>query len=166
MNTHQSRIAIIDDDPFVSTHLQHTFRQRIPHAEVVGISNPIAPAGFDVYIVDREFGGDSHGRDLVKRIKKVAPNGLVIAYSAFLDRDFLRSLVREDCEGAFDKGSIEELEEMTTLIEDFIETGELPKSIRKSSKGTVRSILDLLREWNIRLSTSGQAAAKYHSDVQ
>jgi DNA-binding NarL/FixJ family response regulator len=166
VNTQQSRIAIIDDDPFVSSHLEHNFRQRIPDAEVIGISNPIAPAGFDVYIVDREFGGDSHGRDLVKRIKKIAPKSLVVAYSAFLDRDFLRSLVSEDCEGAFDKGSIEELEKMTALIEDFLETGELPNSVQKSSKGTVRLILDLLREWNIRLSKNGQAIAKYHTDVR
>lgn len=166
VNTQQSRIAIIDDDPFVTAHLERNFSQRIPNAEVIGISNPIAPIGFDVYIVDREFGGDSCGRDLVKRVKKVAPNSLVVAYSAFLDRDFLRSLVLQDCEGAFDKGSLEELDKMTTLIEQFLETGELPKMTSKSSRGTVRSILDLLREWNIRLSRNGQAAAKYHTDAQ
>ncbi len=72
----------------------------------------------------------------------------------------------EDCEGAFDKGSLEELDKMTRLIEQFLETGELPNMTAKSPRGTVRSILNLLREWNIRLSQSGQAAAKYHTDAQ
>lgn len=162
MNTQQPRIAIIDDDPFVVTHLAGHFGEQLPQAEVVGIGNPIAPLGFDVYIVDREFGEDSCGQELVQRIKRLSPASLVIAYSAFLDREFLRDLVLQDCEGAFDKGSLSELEKMTSLIQDFLETGVSPHGTATAGPGTVRSIFQLLREWNIRLSRNGQAAAKYH----
>lgn len=165
MNTEHARIAIIDDDPFVTKHLTKHFAGRIPAVETVGISNPIAPIGYDVYIVDREFGEDSCGQELVQRIKQVAPGSLVIAYSAFLDRDFLRSLVLEDCEGAFDKGSLEELEKMTSLIQAYLETGTIPNNATGAQQGTVRSILNLVREWNTRLSRNGQAAAKYHGNA-
>jgi hypothetical protein len=137
----------------------------MPKAEIVGISNPIAPLGYNVYIVDREFGEDSCGQELVRRIKKVSPNSLVVAYSAFLDRDFLRDLVLQDCEGAFDKGSLEELEKMTALIKEFLETGQNPNSTSGPRDGTIRSILNLLREWNTRLSRNGHAGAKYHGNA-
>lgn len=165
MNAQNFRIAIIDDDAFVITHLSKHLGERMPEAEVVGISNPIAPLGFNVYIVDREFGEDSCGQELVQRIKKVSPNSLVIAYSAFLDRDFLRDLVLQDCEGAFDKGSLEELEKMATLIQEFAETGRSPKNASGPRDGTIRSILNLLREWNTRLSRNGHAGAKYHGNA-
>ena len=100
------RIAIIDDDPFVLTHLTRTFAKQLPAAEISGVSDPIAPVGYDVYIIDREFGENRCGLDLIKRVKKLAPDSLVVAYSAFLDRDYLRNLILEHCEGAFDKGSL------------------------------------------------------------
>ena len=165
MKSKTSRIVIIDDDPFVTEHVAQSFAERLPDVEVVGITNPIAPVGFDVYIIDREFGGDNHGQDLVQRVKELSPNSMVIAYSAFLDRDYLRALLAEDCEGAFDKGSLEELDNMMNLIENFLASGQLPRKSSENSKGTVQSIFKLVREWNIRLSHSGHAAADYQSDA-
>ena len=165
MKTQDLRIAIIDDDPFVITHLTRHFGGRIPGATIIGVSNPVAPVGYDVYIVDREFGEDSCGQELVRRIKQVSPTSLVIAYSAFLDRDFLRDLVLQDCEGAFDKGSLEELEKMIKLIKGFLERNHSGTAAPVSSRNTVRSIIELVREWNIRISQNGHAAARYYSDV-
>ena len=165
MQNNPVRIAIIDDDPFVMTHLAHSFRQRLSNVEVVGVSDPVAPVGYHVYIVDREFDGNNCGQDLVQRIRRISPNSLVIAYSAFLDRDYLRSLILEHCEGAFDKGSLAELEKMIELIDEFLEKNRTSKMAGQSSKSTVRSIFELVREWNIRLSQNGHAATRYHSDV-
>jgi hypothetical protein len=147
------RIAIIDDDPFVVSHLADSIRNRMPYAEVVGIPDPLAPVGYQVYIIDRDFGGN------------IAPDSLVIAYSAFLDRDYLRSLILEHCEGAFDKGSLTELEKMIEMIEEFLENSRSPGKSSPSSRNTVRSIFELVREWNTRLAQNGRAAARYHSDV-
>ena len=165
MQNNPVKIAIIDDDPFVMTHLAHSFKQRLPNVEVVGVSDPVAPVGYQVYIVDREFDGNNCGQDLVQRIRRIAPNSLVIAYSAFLDRDYLRNLILEHCEGAFDKGSLAELEKMIELIDEFLEKIRTSKMAGQSSTSTVRSIYELVREWNIRLSQNGHAAARYHSDV-
>jgi DNA-binding NarL/FixJ family response regulator len=161
----ERRIAIIDDDPFVVAHLRQAFGKRLPGVEVVGVVEPIAPAGFDVYVVDKEFDGDSRGRDVVRRIRSVAPQSLVLAYSAYLDREFLRALLREGCEGAFDKGSLEELDAMITIIEEFLATGTRGDTKVRGLGSTVRAISGLVREWNLRLAASGRADAKTFGDA-
>ena len=92
-------IAVIDDDPFVVTHLRRTFAVELPDAAVHGVSAPMAPVGYDVYIVDKDFFGISRGAEVVSRIQAIAPDALVIAYSAFLDRDYLRKLLEKQKAG-------------------------------------------------------------------
>jgi DNA-binding LytR/AlgR family response regulator len=164
MTISQPRIAIVDDDPFVATHLTQTILERLPGAEVVGITNPIAPVGFDVYIVDKEFGDADRGFELVRRVKAVAPGSLVIAYSAFLDKEFLRNLLSEACDAAFDKGSLEQLDEMIGLIVEFLDTSRAGARSQRGFKDTLSSITDLVREWNVRLAANGRAAPEYHRD--
>jgi len=161
----QKRIAIIDDDPFVVAHLRQAFARRLPGVDVEGIAEPVAPAGFDVYVVDREFDGDARGREVVRRVRALSPGALVLAYSAYLDREFLRGLLREGCAGAFDKGSLEELESMTAIIEEHLATHRRGSGSLRGLGATVRSISGLLREWNLRLATSGRADAKTFGDA-
>ena len=80
MTTPQPRIAVVDDDPFVATHLTETILARLPGAEVVGVTNPVAPVGFDVYIVDKEFGDADRGFELVRRVKAIAPDSLSLIH--------------------------------------------------------------------------------------
>ena len=79
MQNNPVKIAIIDDDPFVMTHLAHSFKQRLPNVEVVGVSDPVAPVGYQVYIVDREFDGNNCGQDLVQRIKYLSTQARQVA---------------------------------------------------------------------------------------
>lgn len=159
------RIAIIDDDPFVVAHLKSALAQRLTGIDVVGVVEPVAPAGFDVYIVDKEFDGDSRGQDVVQRIRSISPGSLVLAYSAHLDREFLRALLREGCEGAFDKGSLEELGSMIDIIESHLATGKSGSAAVRGLGNTVRAISGLLHEWNLRLANNGRAHAKTFGDV-
>ena len=159
------RIAIIDDDPFVVAYLRQAFGKHLPDVEVEGISEPVAPAGFDVYVVDREFDGEAQGREVVRRIRAVAPQSLVIAYSAHLDREFLRSLLREGCAGAFDKGSLEELDNMIAIIADHLATDTSENGPLRSFGETVRAISSLVREWNLRLANNGRAEVKTFGDA-
>lgn len=159
------RIAIIDDDPFLVAHLQQAIAERLTDVEVVGIEDPVAPAGFDAYVVDREFGGDSRGHDVIGRIRALEPESLVLAYSAYLDRDFLRALLREGCEGAFDKGNLDELDAMISIIGDFLASGRRSATGSRGLGGTVRAISGLVREWNLRLAERGRADAKVCGDA-
>ena len=149
---------------------------RVPSAQENEISLPespiptvkvvdIAPAGFDVYVVDREFGGDSRGHDVIGRIRALEPQSLVLAYSAYLDRDFLRALLREGCEGAFDKGNLEELDAMIAIIGEFVSGGRRGAAGAGGIGGTVRAISSLVREWNLRLAERGRADAKVCGDA-
>lgn len=161
----EMKIAIIDDDPFVVGHLKSALAQRLPDADVVGIVEPVAPAGFDVYIVDKEFDGDSRGQDVVQRIRAFAPGSLVLAYSAHLDREFLRALLREGCEGAFDKGSLEELDSMIDMIETHLANDRSQAIAVRGLGNTVRAISGLLHEWNLRLADNGRAYTRTSGDA-
>lgn len=161
----KKRIAIIDDDPFVVAHLKQAFGKRFSDIAVAGIAEPVAPAGFDVYVVDREFHGEAQGRQLIRRIRAVAPQSLIVAYSAYIDREFLRSLLREGCAGAFDKGSLEELDNMIDMIAGHLATDGLPIGASRGFAETVLAITSLVREWNLRLSISGRADAKTFDDA-
>ena len=161
----KKKIAIIDDDPFVVAHLKSALLRRIPEAGVLGIVEPVAPAGFDVYIVDQDFNGDSRGQDVVQRIRSFNPGSLVLAYSAHLDRDFLRALLREGCEGAFDKGSLEDLDAMIDIIESHFATSGSVEIAVSGVGNTVRAISGLLHEWNLRLATNGRAYTKTPGDA-
>jgi len=161
----EQRIAIIDDDPFVVAHLKQAFGKQLPDVAVEGIAEPVAPAGFDVYVVDREFDGEAQGREVVRRIRAVAPQSLVLAYSAHLDREFLRSLLREGCAGAFDKGSLVELDTMIAMIAEYLATDRTRTGAVRGFGETVRAISSLVREWNLRLANSGRAEAKTFGDA-
>ena len=159
------KIAIIDDDPFVVAHLRSALEKRIPEVQVTGVVEPVAPAGFDVYIVDQDFDGDSRGQDVVQRIHLISPGSLVLAYSAHLDREFLRALLREGCEGAFDKGSLQELDAMIDIIESHFATGKSGNVDVRGLGNTVRAISGLVREWNLRLANNGRAHARTFKDA-
>ena len=161
----RKRIAIIDDDPFLVAHLQQAIAERLSGVEVVGVEDPVAPAGFDAYVVDREFGGDSLGHDVIGRIRALEPRSLILAYSAYLDRDFLRTLLREGCEGAFDKGSLEELDAMISIIGDFLSQDARDTGDPRGLGGTVRAISGLVREWNLRLAERGRVDVKVLEDA-
>jgi len=161
----QRRIAIIDDDPFIFAHLRQAFHSTMPEVAVEGIPDPVAPVGFDVYVVDREFDGDARGRDLIRRLRTLAPDSLIIAYSARLDREFLRELLLEGCAGAFDKGSLDEIDAMICTIRDYIANQTRQARARSGIGTTVRAISTLLREWNLRLAESGRAEARRFHDA-
>jgi DNA-binding NarL/FixJ family response regulator len=159
------RIAIIDDDPFVVAHLNQAFRKRMPDVVVEGIAEPVAPAGYDVYVVDRDFYGQAHGREVMRRVRAVAPQSLVLAYSAYNDREFLRSLLREGCAGAFDKGSLEELDNMIEMIAGHLAKDRGQIRAARGFGETVQAISSLVREWNLRLAMSGRAETKTFDDA-
>jgi DNA-binding NarL/FixJ family response regulator len=146
-----NRVAVIDDDPFVVAHLRRAFAEKLPGVEVDGVNTPMAPAGYDVYIVDKDFEGASLGHDVISRIRDLSPQALVVAYSSFLDRDFLRALLLRRCAGAFDKGSLEELEDMMAVIGRFLADQGGRTRQERGLRSTLRAISSLLHEWNLRL---------------
>ena len=148
------RIAIVDDDPFVAAHLGIALGERLPGAELYTIEEPVAPAGFDVYVIDNDFGGRAFGGELHDRIRALAPDALILAYSAQLDTPFLRRLMRGGARDAYDKESPADREALVLAI---VEEHERLRSGRprapQARRGTLAAVTALLREWNLRLGT-------------
>jgi len=159
-----NRLAIVDDDPFTVGILKNALCKKFPDLEIAGIADPVAPAGFDVYIVGKDFEGNSAGADVVRRIRSISPDSLVLAYSAQLDSEFLREMIHERCDAAFDKGRLEDLASMTKKIERHLATGQTAEQTVTGFKSTLKSITSLMREWNMRISNTGRANARTHVD--
>lgn len=146
------RIAIVDDDPFVAAHLKIALAERLPTAELYTMEEPLAPAGYDVYVIDNDFGGRACGSELHDRVRAVAPDALVLAYSAELDTGFLRRLMRGGARDAYDKESPADREALVLAIVEERERRRSGRPGRRSGgRGALRTIADLLREWNLRL---------------
>ncbi|MEE4298328.1 MAG: hypothetical protein V2J24_02700 [Pseudomonadales bacterium] len=147
------RIAIIDDDPFVAAHLKIALAERLPSARLFTIEEPVAPAGYDVYVIDNDFGGRAFGGELHDRVRAVAPDALILGYSAELDTGFLRRLMRGGVRDAYDKESPADRDALVLAIVEEQERrragqrrGSLP------AREVIRAVADLLREWNLRLN--------------
>jgi DNA-binding NarL/FixJ family response regulator len=160
----KKNIAVIDDDPCVISYLRTALTRRMPDAEVFGFVEPVAPAGFDVYVVDREFDGANRGQEVMRRIRAVSPGSLVVAYSGNLDREFLRALLRDGCGGAFDKGDVKEVDDMIDFVELHFSEQRSGSSVFRDLGNTIRAISGLLHEWNLRLANDGRAYAKTSGD--
>ncbi|MEE2890661.1 MAG: hypothetical protein VX766_00830 [Pseudomonadota bacterium] len=147
------RIAIIDDDPFVAAHLKIALSEHLPSAEVFTVEEPVAPAGYDVYVIDNDFGGRQFGGELADRVRAVAPDALIVAYSAELDSIFLRRLMRGGARDAYDKASLEDREALVQEIVEEYERRRIGGKRRRRSGGTIAAVASLMREWNVRLNT-------------
>jgi hypothetical protein len=66
-------------------------------------------------------------------------------------------LLREGCEGAFDKSSVEDLELLIGTIEAHFAVADPGGATVRGLGDTVRAISGLLHEWNLRLEKNGRA---------
>lgn len=152
------RIAIIDDDPFVADHLRLALAEALPTAELYMIEEPVPVAGYDVYVVDNDFGGEAHGAELHDRLRAIAPGAELVVYSAELDTSFLRRLMRGGAREVFDKSSSTDRDAMIARIVDADARKRSGLRRRATGLGAVGSVTALLREWNHRLQRSSTAS--------
>ncbi|NQX88388.1 MAG: response regulator transcription factor [Halioglobus sp.] len=158
-------VAIVDDDALVCALLERSLQARLGDVHVAGIPEPVAPAGFDVYIVDTQRHCEIQNQDIVTRIQAIAPQSLVLVYTESLDPGYLRKLLMQGCEGAFHKGSFEEVRAMLDLIEAYFVGNQYNDESFDSFGGTVRAIYSLVREWNLRISAAENDVSQTHNDV-
>ena len=98
------------------------------------------------------------GRRLSKSLSGGVACAVMIAsfaVSASLDANILKSLLNLGCNGACDKSKLSDLEEMFRLVRRFINQRqtEQPRRSPGGLMSAIRSITDLLREWNARLDS-------------
>jgi DNA-binding NarL/FixJ family response regulator len=142
------RALLLDDDPWALELLTAHLAARFPELEVETRTRPEPSGGFDLYLIDNDFGGPLLAGDLARRIRSMAPEALIVAFSATLDAASLRALINAGCNGACDKSNPEELPELLGIVEAF-----LAESPRRAGgiRGAIGEVRSLLREWNRRL---------------
>jgi DNA-binding NtrC family response regulator len=152
MNKVQTAL-IIDDDPDAITMLEYVLSQRFPELSVSARTDPDPAGEFDVYFVDNDFRGQCLAGTLASAIRRRRPNSLVVAFSARLDVATLKQLVNAGCDGACDKSDSADIERMLEIIDKYLKELALQNNAAKPEKGlfsAIRSITDLIREWNRR----------------
>jgi hypothetical protein len=148
------RIAVLDDSP-VSTKLQEKLiRDRFPNAEVTICHEPRLTLGNDVYLIDNQFGSTECAVDLATRIRAIEPDSLIIVWSATITKQLLKRLSPVGINAVAEKGSREDIDAALEVIEAFVRRGRPQHSFGD----TIRSIRDLLAQWNARLQTEEKAA--------
>jgi DNA-binding NarL/FixJ family response regulator len=155
------RALLLDDDPFFAAGFRRRFRLAFPDVVLETRTEPRVEGNFDLYFLDNEFEGEVMAERLLNEVRVVSPDAVVIAVSASLDAAVLKSLLNLGCNGACDKSKASDLDEMFRMLRRIISHRQLEQS-RRSSGGlmsAIRSITDLLREWNARLDSKEKQLA-------
>jgi DNA-binding NarL/FixJ family response regulator len=149
----RKRLLLIDDDPVVSEILLMRIQQNCPMVEAASVSDPVAPPGYDIYVVDINFGGKQEGVRLAEVISTATPGAVVFMLSSFLEVPVLKRAMGVQCRGAFDK---REPEDIAALLRAISETAsqETAREVTPASRGRglLGDLTALIREWNRRIS--------------
>lgn len=151
-----SRALIVDDDPDSVEFLRFKLTRRFPNMQIETRNCPDVSGNYDLYFLDNDFGGCRLAAILASKIRSQQPNSLIIGFSSYLDVDTLKGLIDAGCASVCDKRSCHELVRMLDVVECY--TGNHAEFRERSVPsrgliGTIQSITELLREWNLRLAS-------------
>jgi DNA-binding NtrC family response regulator len=156
------RALLLDDDPNALQLLTRILQRRFPTMAIESRSLPNPEGQFDLYLLDNEFDGACMAGTLASEIRSVRPNALIIAFSARLDAPTLKALVNAGCNGACDKADPRDVTRLLDIVDAYLTSRE-SASVQESGSGylgAIRSITELIREWNQRLDLNQQALAQ------
>jgi DNA-binding NarL/FixJ family response regulator len=150
------RALLVDDDVWFQRAFQARFESQLPQIPLEVRSEPNVSGDYAVYLIDNQFWGEARAGELARQIRQTNPEALVIALSSSLDVVTLKTLINEGCNGACEKGNHAEMMSMFDVIRKFfkkkgISDKQTPVPGGSGMVATIRSIADLLREWNSRL---------------
>ena len=148
------KLCIIDDDPIFTAVLKARLQNQFPDLSIETESDPVISPGYDIYFIDNDFNGDSLISVLLRQIRELNPNALVVASSNTLDAEKLVELMNGGCNAAYEKSAPEGCAEVFSVIENYLSVLKRQLSLNngKPLQGLVQSLQSLLREWNRRLS--------------
>ena len=148
------KLIIMDDDPHYAGMLALKIRMQFPELMVSSYNKADLPGGYDIYVLDNDFFGEKCGAQLAEKVRKIAPESLVIVLSGTLEFALLKRLVNCHAAGVFDKSKEDDLEQMMGLIDQYLlQPPRQPSEVKSTSlSGTLSGIRELMKEWNKRLA--------------
>jgi DNA-binding NarL/FixJ family response regulator len=147
---------LIDDDPVLLGLLSFRLQRLCPQLVITQSTEPQAPTGYDVYVIDNDFGGAHSGARLAERIRMASPDALILVFSSFLDVPLLKRVVNVGADGVFDKREEADIERLLDVVATHCETGLKPQ-VPVERKGIVGEIAGMLRLWNAKLAREENA---------
>lgn len=149
------KVLIMDDNPIITAVMEEHLRVFFPSMKTSITHEPDAKANFDIYFVDNDFDGEHKGTDLVKEIREIAPNSLIVALSNTLDLEELSEMLNHGCNLIYDKRNPISSKSAREVIQNYLNLLEEQKiqSNKNKLQGAVQSIQHLLSSWNSRLNT-------------
>jgi DNA-binding NarL/FixJ family response regulator len=155
--TPQIDALVLDDDVWSLRLVRGMLRECFPSLSVEVRDSPDAEGDFDIYFIDNDFNGELRAAQLAGQIRAAHPDALIIAFSAQLDSESLKALINAGCNGACDKAVPGDLARAMEIVRAFIQQ-RAATSDAPGLRATIRSVKDLLREWNTRLERQDPAA--------
>ncbi|MBL4787711.1 MAG: response regulator transcription factor [Kordiimonadaceae bacterium] len=147
------KLLIMDDDPHYAVMFALKLQQRFPELDISSSNHSTLLSGYDIYVLDNDFGGDKHGAELAEKVRADSPESLVLVLSGTLEMELLKRLVNCHAAGVFDKSKPGDLEQLMQLTEAFLlQTPAAPPASAANLAETVSGISKLISEWNQRLS--------------
>ncbi len=156
------RALILEDEPLAQQTLRALLMKEIPDLEVECRSHPNPEGDFDIYFIDNDFDGFDCAAKLAAEIRASGPDKLIMAFSGTLTAPILKELINEGCDGVCDKTAPDDLPMALMAAREYAEdlrrvlTDEVEETSAKGLLGAIRSISELLKEWNTRLDTQQQ----------
>lgn len=148
------RIAILDDSPVATRLEEKLISVRFPNAEITVCYEPHPVLGQDVYLIDNQFGAAECAVELAGQIREHEPDALIIVWSATVTKKLLKKLSRVRINAVAEKGNDDDVKAALQVIENFVRSERHGHSFGE----TIRSIRDLLAQWNARLAVEEKAA--------
>jgi DNA-binding NarL/FixJ family response regulator len=157
----QIETLVIDDDVWSLRIMKGLLSECFPRMGGTVRDTPDPSGEFDIYFIDNEIEGRVMAAELAAAIRKDQPDALIIAYSGRLDGPTLKQLINAGCNGACDKSIPSDLAETMEITKAWIE--QRLRQGREPVRGAgfvtaIRSMTDLLGEWNSRLDAEDRAS--------
>jgi DNA-binding NarL/FixJ family response regulator len=148
------KALLVDDDPWFAQAFRLRFEASFSDITLETRAVPDVSGTFDIYMIDNDFDGELLAGKLAAQIRAARADARVFAVSCQLDAATLKTLINQGCHGAFAKGDVAELIHLFSAIRAYQKSraAAVPGPANaKGLSGVVRSIADLLREWNSML---------------
>lgn len=144
---HEFRILVTHDDAQLAHDVAERLRHAFPDMVVVTSEDPNAFGyEFDVFAIDCR----ARGLDELRLLRAEAPDALFLAFTDGLDRDGLKALVNAGVDGVFDGEHAADVDALLGHVRTWItRRREAPDT--GGVLGVMRSMADLVRQWNRRL---------------
>jgi DNA-binding NarL/FixJ family response regulator len=149
----RKRLLLIEDDPVTSEILRLRISDACPLVMVTATSEPVAHAGYDIYVVDLNFAGRQEGVRLIESISATTPYASVFMLSSYLEVDALKRAMSVKCSGAFDKRNPDDVSALLRVISEVAsQEPEARPGAPVARRSLIADMTALIREWNRRIS--------------